>query len=244
MIAHPRPSPDDTPDPELVTPRRVAAELLAIATQASRLRIRARGLALYMVPVRETGADPAPTPHGCLTRLCDRLGAAADQATDLATAVRVGQVVLDERYLDPSCRPERPLLDAIEHRPLTRAAAEVAPQIAARGDTDPTWADDNGESWRSAADQVALPTASAADVEQLVGQAMRPPPEHPAAGPAREAARRRKATPGQGKPVDPAEWGDTTKTEALAEGMKAILDRTMAPAPKPARTRTRKAGAK
>jgi hypothetical protein len=179
VIARPKPKPDDGPEPELVTPKRAAAELLAIASRASQLRIRARSLALYL-----TTAEA----RECLADLASTLATAGDRATDLATAIRVGQVVLDERYLDPSCRPPRPLLDAIEAAPLARVAAAIAPVVAARP------ADADG--WP--ASLVALPSATGADVDQFVGQAVRPPPVHPAAGPARKAASRRKSQTAKG----------------------------------------------
>jgi hypothetical protein len=181
VIARPRPEPDDTPAPELTTPMRVAAKLLAIATQASRLRIRARGLALYLHPERSLGPDH----HDCLASLAQELALAGDLATDLASAIRVGQVLLDERYLDPSCRPGRPLLDAIEHAPLRRAADGIAPAVAARGDTDPAYTE-------------ALARSYATEFDPADSEPLRLPVEHPQAEPARQAARRRKARAAKG----------------------------------------------
>ena len=211
MIAPTRPEPDETPDPELTTPARLAAELVAIATAASRLRIRTRGLALYLAP---GPASYEPTPADCLRAVGQSLALASDQAVDLATAVRVGQVALDERYLDRSCRPERPLLDAIERRPLERAAEEIAPLVAPRTSDDPLWSQQvrrcrvcgcTDDDCRQCIAKTGVPchwveddlcSACVSTLETGATDPIRIPSPHPQAEPARKAARRRKAAKG------------------------------------------------
>ena len=110
MIAHPKPSPDEGPVPELMTPGRMARRLQRLAERLSRLQFELRGYSPYL------DRGPLEGPH-------DQIRSAACAVADLATAVRVGQVALVAAYLDPSWDPDRPLLDTIEreHRPLLDA---------------------------------------------------------------------------------------------------------------------------
>lgn len=157
---------------------------------------------------------PLDLPH-------DLIRSAATAVADLATRVRIGAVALVPDYLDPQSVPERPILDAIESAPLKRVADQVADQIAARPSDDPTWHDH---------DFVAA------------AEPVRPPPVHPAAGPARAAAARRKRAKGQGKPVDPSEWKNGQRDELLAAGVAAALD-THLPVTKSPSRKGRKGGA-
>jgi hypothetical protein len=204
LIAKSRPEPDDGPEPYRTTPRRLSKQIRERASELADLAIRIRELA-------------AQVPEGKLDVAVNELLALTALLSEQSIAVLVGKVEILDGLVDDKHRPERPILDAIEIAPLNRIADDVAPAIAARGDTGPSWADDNGASW-------AAPSNGS----------VRPPPEHPAAGPARAAAKRRK---GQGKPVDPEAWKDAAKHDELANRVKAAL------APLGARKNGRKGGA-
>jgi hypothetical protein len=128
-------APDDGPEPVRMTPRRMADELDAIALASSKLRLRVRSLTVYLAAEK---GETRPNRDN-VAILANLLASAADQATDVGMRIRVGEIPLAPDYLQPDHTPERPLLDAIEARPMLRVAAAIASTVAARGDTDPGW---------------------------------------------------------------------------------------------------------
>ena len=138
MIARPKPevrpdppSPDDGPETYRTTPRRVSAQIRDRSIELSGLAIRLRELAACTATER---AD----------RIVQALTGLAGELSSLSIDVLHGRVALREELLDKQHRPERPLIDLIEAAPVNRLADQVAPAIAARGDTAEGFLDHHG----------------------------------------------------------------------------------------------------
>jgi hypothetical protein len=181
VIARPRPEPDDGPEPERMTPGRLARRLHRLGVRLSQLQLELRTYAPYL-------------PRDTIEPAHDQIRTAAARVVDLGTAVRVGQVYLIEDYLDNQHTPERPVLDAIEAAPAVKAAEAIAPQIAARTADDERW-DQATDHHGSSSPFRRIDPAPPGFVQIVTGatEPVRVPPVHPAASPARAAAKRRKA---------------------------------------------------
>jgi hypothetical protein len=137
-----------------MTPRRLSRQIRDRAVACADLSLQVRELAAWVRPGSE------------LARVALDLSSASEALSSCSIAVLLGRTEILPELAEARHQPPRPLLDAIEARQLHDIADQIAPAVAARGDTDPAWADQ------------PVPTVA---------------PEHPAAAPARAAARRRKA---------------------------------------------------
>jgi hypothetical protein len=126
------PQPDEGPEPERMTAKRLAARIHRVAEMLGRLRLELRSQVLYI------GGDAGPQ----LDELVAQLSIASLRCADLAAAVKVGRVRIEQDLVDGEHTPERPILDQVETAERVRGLDrrlndDDRERIAARGDTAP-----------------------------------------------------------------------------------------------------------
>lgn len=121
-----KPEPDDGPAAYKTTPRRLSTSLRGLAGEAAELALRVRELEPLIAG--STIADAAND----LIAVCQTLSA-------VSVRVLIGRTAIVAEFTDPKYQPDRPLLDAIEAKPVRRVAEAIAERVGERGDTAPGW---------------------------------------------------------------------------------------------------------